>query len=142
MPENGWRNHSQLRIVPSRATFPKPLGLIPKPTEAEMQRYWELMTYNDGHGRVPEVIQYLKERKVESSRWIASMKNTEVPMALINGVTDELIGTATNEKWKELLPNHPLYLLENEVGHYPPLECPEEVLKLYFSFTNSLSEAP
>ena len=130
--------------------FPSPYGMFQKnfaatfgphtkPSAVEMQEFWDLLTYNEGHRRVPEVIQYLNERKQQRERWVGAMMDTKIPVGLINGTSDELIGEATNRRWQELLPHAPLIVLDGELGHYPPLEDAEAVLSAYFSFWEQLS---
>lgn len=99
-----------------------------------MKEFWELLTYNDGHRRVPEVIQYLNERTHKRDRWVNALQKTTVPLCLINSPSDELIGEATNKQWRKLLPGSSLIELAPPVGHYPPLEDTDMVLKAYFDY--------
>ena len=121
-----------------RKNFAATFGAHTRPSAVEMQEFWDLLTYNEGHRRVPEVIQYLNERKQERNRWVEAMMHAGIPLGLINGTTDELIGEATNRRWKELLPHAPLITLDGDLGHYPPLEDPEAVLAAYFSFLKQI----
>lgn len=121
-----------------KKNFSQTFGPDTKPNEKELQDFWELLTYKEGHKRVPDVIEYLRERKKHRDRWVQAMLETEVPLGLINGTHDALAGDAINQRWAELLPNSPLILIEQAVGHYPPWELPEEVLEAYQTFSASL----
>ena len=114
--------------------FSNTFGSETQPSSQEMKEFWELLTYNDGHRRTPEVIQYLNERTHKRDRWVNALQETTVPLCLINSPSDELIGEATNKQWRKLLPGSSLIELASPVGHYPPLEDPDMVLKAYFDY--------
>ncbi|OPL15349.1 MAG: hypothetical protein AVO38_10795 [delta proteobacterium ML8_D] len=114
--------------------FSSTFGTETRPSPMEMKEFWELLTYNNGHRRVPEVIQYLNERIHKRDRWVTSLQKTRVPLCLINSNTDKFIGQATTKKWQDLLPGSSFIELASPVGHYPPLEDPDRVIDSYFEF--------
>ncbi len=121
--------------------FSKTFGPAYIPGEAEMQDFWQLLTFKQGHKRVPYVIQYLKERIERSKDWVPAMQQSRVPLGLINGDADPLTGAALNRRWEELLPQFPILRIPEEVGHYPPWEVPERVVELYGHFFENLPSA-
>ncbi len=114
--------------------FSSTFGPNSKPTKEELEEYWELLTFNEGHKCVPELIRYLTDRKQMRDRLVGAVLTTEVPLCLINSQTDELTGERINRRWEELLPNSLLIELKEPVGHYPTLELPGMVLDGFFEF--------
>jgi pimeloyl-ACP methyl ester carboxylesterase len=59
-------------------------------------------------------------------------------MALINGLEDPISGRSIVARWRQLLPAAPVFELA-DVGHYPQVEAPEEVLAAYRGFARAAS---
>jgi len=95
---------------------------------------WSMIQYDNGLQRVPETLQYLRDRRSKARRFLHSMQHSPVPIGLINSKTDMLTGTAMTSAWQDALPERPIYLLEGNVGHYPGLEVPGQVLQRYRLF--------
>ncbi len=104
------------------------------PTEAEFQEFWQLLRFNEGQRVVPQVLTYLKEREVQRDRWVGALLHARIPLCLINGAADPVSGRDIPKRWQELLPQSPVVQLDPQIGHYPPFEDPEEVLKAYQDF--------
>ncbi len=131
---------TQLFPAPYKAfkrNFSKTFGPNTQPSEEEMKEYWKILTYHDGHKRVPKVIRYLTERLIHRNRWVKAMQHTNVRLGFINAVEDPILGKPMSQRWEELLPQHFLYNLNMPLGHYPPLETPQEVLSAYLNFRNT-----
>jgi len=79
----------------------------------------------------------MSDRKKYQERWVAALQNSPIPILLIDGTADQISGKHMAERYRELIPNPVIVLLE-KIGHYPQTEAPEEVLKAYFDFRNSL----
>lgn len=117
-----------------RRNFSATFGPNSKPTEKELLEYWELLTFNDGNKRVPELIRYLSDRQQMRDRLVGALLKTDIPLCLINSQTDKLTGYRINRRWEELLPDSLFIEIEKPVGHYPTLELPDKVLEGYFKF--------
>ncbi|MFB1037507.1 MAG: alpha/beta hydrolase, partial [Sinobacterium sp.] len=63
---------------------------------------------------------------------VQSMISTVVPLYFINGVHDPISGQHMLDHYIEIIPNARTTALD--VGHYPQLEAPQEVLTLYQEF--------
>jgi pimeloyl-ACP methyl ester carboxylesterase len=118
--------------------FSRTFGSETRPSSVEMKEFWELLTYNDGHKRVPEVIQYLNERIHKRERWVNALQKTKVPLCLIISNSDKLTGEAISEKWRDLLPDSLVIEITSPVGHYPPLEDPDQVISSYFNILTNI----
>jgi len=99
--------------------------------EQELREYWELLIYNQGNKRVPQVIRYLTDRQVQHKRWLNEMIQTDIPQGLILFKQDPFIDHRTAKLWQRHLPHSPLVISDEPTGHYPPLEVPKAVWGAY-----------
>ncbi len=114
-------------------SFNKILGPHSKASGQELTYFWHIINHNNGKRVIPKVIQYMKERKQFHHRWTTALQKTDVPLKLINGPEDPISGISMVNKYKELIPNPDVAVL-NGIGHYPQTEAPREVLKTYREF--------
>lgn len=122
----------------SRARFGKTFkGIFGKntpPSDAEIDGFWALMNANDGKTVFPRLIRYLSDRAKHRLRWRAALKDARIPLALINGSVDPISGAHMVEFYREVI-GEPAYLAElSEIGHYPQVEAPGEVIEHYYAF--------
>jgi pimeloyl-ACP methyl ester carboxylesterase len=103
------------------------------PTAEFLQQSWQLLNENDGQASVPRLIQYMKERKVNRQRWLAPLENSQVPLRLINGIQDPIAGLQLAERYRQLVHNADVVLLD-DAGHYPHVETPDAVLEGIMEF--------
>ena len=107
---------------------------LPSPEESET--FWQLMSHNGGERIVHRILAYLEERRQNSARWVGALTDARVPLMLIDGLLDPVSGSNMTAKWKELLPDAPLVELA-DIGHYPQMEAPEQVLDACVPFFES-----
>lgn len=110
-------------------------GIDTKPSKELLQQFWEVLNYNNGKS-----IAYLMGRLVfdkvkYQTRWITAMQQTKIPMCFINGPSDPNSGIHMANRYKELIPNPNIVLLSKNIGHWPQLEAPQDVLEAYDNFT-------
>jgi pimeloyl-ACP methyl ester carboxylesterase len=130
----------RLTATPYRAfrrKLARNFGPNTQPDEQQLQHLWRVLTYNDGHRVVPDVLQYLKERFAHRERWVGALQQTDIPLQLVNGAADPVSGTHVPQRWKRLLPDARLVQLNPNIGHYPPLEAPGEVLRAFLEFVEA-----
>jgi pimeloyl-ACP methyl ester carboxylesterase len=120
-----------------RRNFQAIFGKNTQPTAAEIDDFWDLMTYNDGKKVIHKLIWYMDERVKHKKRWVGAMQNSTLPMIMINGIEDPISGKHSADKFAELVPQASVHYLEN-IGHYPQTESPEELLRIYFLFFTKL----
>ncbi len=118
-------------------SFTPVFGEETKPTEQELDDLWYLITRQNGHQLSHKLVHYLDDRFQYRERWVGALQLTEVPILLIDGISDPVAGKKTVERYIELIPNPNVVELEN-IGHYPHIESPEKVLKHYRGFKRSL----
>lgn len=98
---------------------------------------WRLLIENDGRSMMPRLIRYMAERKTMRERWVEPLTSAQIPLRLINGVLDPVSGRHAAERYRQLVPDADVVLLE-EGGHYPHVEQPSEVLSAFFAFHDGL----
>ena len=115
-----------------RSNFEAIFGPHTQPTAQEIDEFWALNTYNDGVGVVHKLIRYMQERVRFEERWVGALQKTKVPLQLINGGYDPISGRHMAERYLEVVPTPQVVILD-EIGHYPQVEAPQQVLDAYLS---------
>ncbi len=95
---------------------------------------WRILTHNDGRRVAYRIGRLIFEKRRHQSRWIHAMRSTETPLAYICGPADPNSGRHMARRFREVLPDAPLYLLGEKIGHWPMLEAPSEFLAAYGRF--------
>lgn len=96
--------------------------------EEEIKTYWELIRLQQGMHRIPDIIQYIKERKNNRDRWVGALQKAFCPIRFINGLRDPVSGQYMVDSYKNLVDGADVVSLE-QIGHYPQVESPELVLE-------------
>ena len=98
-----------------------------KPTPAELDAMWTLMSRDDGRLALPGLIRYMVERREQRERWVGALQRCPVPLTVINGSADPISGVHVIARLREL--QVPAQVVELPgVGHYPHIEAPQAVL--------------
>jgi len=97
-----------------------------QPSAGELADYWALMSRQQGHHLLHLHIQYIRERRLQRTRWVGALQNSTVPVSLIDGVLDPVSGADMVARFRELLPGR--RVTELDCGHFPQLEMPLEVI--------------
>ena len=71
-------------------------------------------------------------------RWVGALVASEVPRKLICGAVDPVSGAHLAARYRELVPDADVTLLDG-VGHYPQLEAPERVVDEYLRFRSGFA---
>jgi len=114
-------------------------GLNP-PTNEELQDLWWLVRREDGRRSLARLINYMEQRRQRRERWVGALFASSVPRRLICGAVDPVSGAHLAERYRELVPDPDVVLLEG-VGHYPQLEDAAGVLRAYLEFRDRLDHA-
>ncbi len=117
--------------------FKKIFGKNTQPSDQEIDEFWRLIDYNEGKDVLPKLIKYLTERDTYKIRWREAIQHTNMPKRLIDGGFDPISGKHMAMFYKEIVPNADVIVLE-EIGHYPQVEAPEEILHHYYEFRDRL----
>lgn len=98
-----------------------------QPSSTQLDDFWYLTALEDGQRIAHRLLFYLKERRVSRDRWVGAMQRTSVPMRFVNGSLDPISGAHMAARYRELIPAPDVVALD-DVGHYPQVEAPAEVL--------------
>jgi pimeloyl-ACP methyl ester carboxylesterase len=109
-------------------------GVNTKPSEDLLQNFWDILNYNKGKSIAYLIGRLVFAKEKHQPRWIKAMQQTKIPMCFINGPADPNSGMHMALRYKELIPNPNVKLLEKSVGHWPQIEAPMEVIKSYSDF--------
>jgi pimeloyl-ACP methyl ester carboxylesterase len=110
-------------------------GANTPPSKEDITAFWHLLNENDGIAVLPQLIEYMRERKRSRARWVGALmraREAEVRVRLINGADDPVSGRHMVERYQALIPRPDVVLL-NGIGHYPQVEAPREVLRAFLS---------
>lgn len=116
-------------------------GAATQPSEEELDAFWQMVCYNDGPAVMHRLIRYMAERPVHRDRWVKAMRETSLPIRVIDGAADPVSGAHMVQRYRELIPNADTVLLEG-IGHYPQIEAPTAVLDAYLAFREGLQDGP
>ncbi|MBZ9783107.1 alpha/beta hydrolase [Pseudomonas sp. REP124] len=111
------------------------------PSESVIDDFWSLIETNRGPRVMHKLIAYIPERRVQRDRWVSAMQRGEVPLRVIDGEVDPISGAHMVARYRELIAEPDTVLL-NDIGHYPQIEAPCQVLKHYLEFRDRLALPP
>jgi len=109
-------------------------GINTQPTENFLEEQWEILNYNNGKQITYLIGRLVFEKKKYLKRWVVGMQKTKIPMCYICGPFDPNSGLHMAERYSELIKNSQIYLLSNDIGHWPFLEDDEGFLMKYKDF--------
>ncbi|HBS06702.1 MAG TPA: alpha/beta hydrolase [Leptospiraceae bacterium] len=118
-------------------SFSEIFGPETRPSQEELQTFWDLIQYNDGVKIYHRLIRYMDERKQFRKRWVDPLIESDVPIRVINGPEDPVSGRHMAEHYRKLV-SHPDIVYLDGIGHYPQTENPEGVIRHYLEFRRSL----
>jgi pimeloyl-ACP methyl ester carboxylesterase len=130
-PLGGILSHVQNSPLSRRlleSTLREMFGPNTKPTPHMMKVFNQILDYNDGRRVLHKVGRFIKDRYTHRNRWVRAMRQTTVPMRLIDGPVDPNSGAHMARRYAEVIPNADVVMLADDIGHWPQLEAPDEVL--------------
>lgn len=107
-------------------SFSEVFGPSTQPSEAELDEFWEFISYKNGNRITHRLLHYIADRRTHKDRWEKALVHSQDRIGLINGALDPVSGRHAYEKWREVVPRAHHHLIEG-VGHYPQVEAPAEV---------------
>jgi pimeloyl-ACP methyl ester carboxylesterase len=116
-----------------KQTFAQIFGPHTQPTDAEIDAYWYCITYNDGHRIAHKLLHYMQDRLTHQARWRQVLTAAPCPLALINGSFDPISGRHLADAVAALNRQITVFHLA-EIGHYPQVESPLDVLTNYLAW--------
>eukprot|EP00697_Spironema_sp_BW2_P006401 gnl/Spiro4/18956_TR10102_c0_g1_i1.p1 gnl/Spiro4/18956_TR10102_c0_g1~~gnl/Spiro4/18956_TR10102_c0_g1_i1.p1 ORF type:complete len:381 (-),score=92.56 gnl/Spiro4/18956_TR10102_c0_g1_i1:39-1181(-) len=126
-----------------RASMNQVFGNLTQRTPAQIEEMWALFSHKDGAENVDLLLRYMHERVTHRERWVAALQlagSRGVAVRLINGPLDPISGLHMTKRYEQLVSNPDVVLLDNHIGHYPQLEDPSEVVRLYLPFVRFMAQ--
>ncbi len=121
------------------ASFSKVFGHKTKPTQTELEEFWEIINYKDGRHLFHNLITYILDRREHRTRWVEALRKATVPISIINGSVDPVSGKHLVDRYKELDCRLDHLKQLSEIGHYPQVEAPRAVSDAYLEFLLEIS---
>jgi pimeloyl-ACP methyl ester carboxylesterase len=109
-------------------TINEMFGPNTKPSPELLEKMHEVLEYNDGKRVVHQVGRFVLDRERHRNRWVRAMRQTGVPMRLINGPWDPNSGQHMADRYLEIVPEPDVVLLDPAIGHWPQIEDPAAVV--------------
>jgi len=117
-------------------TLNEMFGPDTKPSAAMMEQFHQILDYNDGKRVLHKVGRFLDDRVRHRNRWVRAMRETAVPMRLIDGPVDPNSGAHMAARYREVIPDADVVMLADGIGHWPQLEAPDAVLAHFLEFVD------
>lgn len=129
--------------IPKNAIFKSVKSVYGKdtqPTENFLDEQWEILNYNNGKSITHLIGRLVFEKKNYLKIWVNGMQKTKIPMCYICGPSDPNSGLHMAKRYEELINNPKIFLMSNNIGHWPFLEDKEGFLVRYNEFLESIIE--
>jgi pimeloyl-ACP methyl ester carboxylesterase len=94
----------------------------------------QILEFNDGKRVSHKVGRFINDRYVYRNRWVRAMRHTTVPMRFIDGPVDPNSGRHMANRYRQLIDDADVVVLDDDIGHWPQIEAPEAVLTHLFDF--------
>ena len=121
-------------------SFSSVFGPRSQPSSAFLRDTYTSLQFNGGKLILPNLLNYMAERRANRSRWVGAIVNSKCQVGLINGPADPISGRHAAERYVELVSKPWVYMLEDHIGHYPHVEAPQAVLKGYKEFIDHINK--
>lgn len=112
-------------------------GPFTQPSDHFLKQQWEILNYKNGKDISYLIGRLVFDKYYYLNRWVNAMQKTTIPMCYICGPYDPNSGIHMAKRYEELIPNPRVYLLSENIGHWPQLEDRDNVIKYYLEFVNS-----
>jgi pimeloyl-ACP methyl ester carboxylesterase len=120
-------------------TLREMFGPHTKPTRHMMEVFSQILDYNDGRRVLHKVGRFIKDRHTHRNRWVRAMRETDVPMRLIDGPVDPNSGAHMARRYAEVIPDADVVMLADDIGHWPQLEAPGAVLQHFLAHVDRVT---
>jgi pimeloyl-ACP methyl ester carboxylesterase len=120
-------------------TINEMFGPDTKPTRELMDRFHQILEYNDGKRVLHKVGRFVNDRYVHRNRWVRAMRETAVPMRLIDGPIDPNSGRHMAQRYLEVIPDPDVVMLDDNIGHWPQIEAPDAVLQHFLAHVDRVT---
>ncbi len=117
-------------------TINEMFGPNTKPSPELIEKFHQILEYNDGKRVSHKVGRFVVDREHHRNRWVRAMRQTQVPMRLIDGPCDPNSGQHMADRYLEVIPDPDVILLDPAIGHWPQIEDPKGVVTHFLEHAN------
>ncbi|ATL66305.1 alpha/beta fold hydrolase [Nocardia terpenica] len=132
------------RVLMSRAVLARSIdemfGAATKPSPRLVTQFDQILGFNDGKRVSHKVGRFVNDRYVHRNRWVRAMRETTVPMRFIDGPADPNSGRHMADRYRQVIPDPDVVLLDDGIGHWPQIEAPEAVLTHLLDHIDAVSK--
>jgi pimeloyl-ACP methyl ester carboxylesterase len=114
-------------------------GSRTKPSAELLDQFHQVMDYNDGRRVTHKVGRFVLDRYRHRNRWVGAMRRARIPMRLIDGPYDPNSGRHMADRYRELIPDPDVVLLDERIGHWPQIEDPAAVSRHVLEFIDAVA---
>ncbi|CAM3323614.1 alpha/beta hydrolase [Mycobacterium intermedium] len=114
-------------------TLNEMFGPNTKPSPRQLELFHQILEYNDGKRVMHKVGRFINDRYTHRNRWVRAMRQTSVPMRLIDGPVDPNSGRHMAQRYLEVIPNPDVVMLADDIGHWPQIEAPDAVVEHFLA---------
>jgi pimeloyl-ACP methyl ester carboxylesterase len=109
-----------------------------KPSRRMLELFHQILEYNDGKRVMHKVGRFINDRYTHRNRWVRAMRQTDLPMRLIDGPADPNSGRHMAQRYLEVIPDPDVVMLDDNIGHWPQIEAPDAVLEHFLAHVERL----
>lgn len=120
-------------------SFTAVFGSASRPSQSELDGFWQLIRLRHGNQLLHKLIHYMADRRRHRARWLLALRDSCVPVMLINGSADPVSGAHMVARYRQLVRPNDVIVELPEIGHYPQVETPTAVASAYHDFLRELS---
>ena len=122
-----------------RQSFDRIFGPDTPASDEELDALWQLFTRDNGQRNLHRLIHYMSDRRQHRDRWVEALQRACYPLGLINGSVDPDSGEHMVQRFQQLVGEQHFLRRLPQIGHYPQIEAPNEVLAGYRAFLETVA---
>ena len=123
-------------------TLNEMFGSDTKPSRRMLDLFHQILEYNNGKRVTHKVGRFVNDRYAHRNRWVRAMRQTDVSMRLIDGPIDPNSGRHMAQRYRQIIPDADVVMLDDNIGHWPQLEAPDAVLAHFLDHIDRVTAAP
>jgi len=122
--------------VPSLKRLMKKPEVISEVDEIVMN---EILLYQQGNLRIPNVYAYVRERYLHKERWLGALQKAQTPVQFVWATGDPVANHAMGKALAEQVPQARYTEVEG-AGHFIPIETPQKVSEAFVKFVGECNQ--
>ena len=131
------------RMMMSRRALARSLTAIfgpqTPPSAHDIDVLWALLEREQGTRALPSLLGYIRERREHRERWVAALRESRVPLLVVNGSADPVSGAHMVARFRAVVGPSAAKIVELDgIGHYPQIEAPARVAEEILAFVEAI----